>query len=169
LQDIVYENLLHLEGNPSFHSFEKGDLAGFEQVIVNEDDEVTGFSRRLLIAATSLNIYDIVSSIHLLGGLAIASHIDREVFGIIGQLGFIPQDLKFDALEISPNTPVHKAKDRFQEYSSTAWITSSDAHHANDIGKVSTEFLMHEATFGELCLALKGVEGRKCLWGQTGE
>ena len=37
-----------------------------------------------------------------MGGIAIASHIDREAFGIVGQLGFIPEGLSLDALELSP-------------------------------------------------------------------
>ena len=42
----------------------------------------------------------------LLGGLAVASHIDKEAFSIISQLGFITEDMGFDALEMSPNMEV---------------------------------------------------------------
>ena len=157
LQDVVYENLLHIENNsPDL-------IGGFNQVVVNEKNEVLSFNNRLLIAATQLTAYSVVDTIHSLGGLAIASHIDREVFGIISHLGFIPPDLKLDALEISPNTSLEKAKKIFDEYSHIPWITSSDAHNLNDIGKVSTGFLMHDSTFEELYLALKGVDGRKVI------
>ena len=175
LQDVVYDNLLHIENNspdliiPPHPPLTKGgwDLKGgtgrFNQVVVNEKNEVLSFNNRLLIAATQLTAYSVVDTIHSLRGLAIASHIDREVFGIISHLGFIPPDLKLDALEISPNTSLEKAKKIFDEYSHIPWITSSDAHNLNDIGKVSTGFLMHDSTFEELCLALKGVDGRKVI------
>ncbi len=157
LQDVVYENLLHIENNaPDL-------IGGFNQVVVNEKNEVLSFNNRLLIAATQLTAYSVADTIHSLGGLAIASHIDREVFGIISHLGFIPPDLKLDALEISPNTSLEKAKKIFDEYSHIPWITSSDAHNLNDIGKVSTGFLMHDSTFEELCMAIKGVDGRKVM------
>ena len=157
LQDVVYENLLHIENNaPDL-------IGGFNQVVVNEKNEVLSFNNRLLIAATQLTAYSVVDTIHSLGGLAIASHIDREVFGIISHLGFIPPDLKLDALEISPNTSLEKAKEIFEEYSHIPWITSSDAHHLNDIGSVSTGLLMHDSTFEELCMAIKGVDGRKVI------
>jgi len=175
LQDVVYENLLHIENNshdlisPTPPTLTKGgwDLKGgtgrFNQVVVNEKNEVLSFNNRLLIAATQLTAYSVVDTIHSLGGLAIASHIDREVFGIISHLGFIPPDLKLDALEISPNTSLEKAKEIFEEYSHIPWITSSDAHHLNDIGSVSTGLLMHDSTFEELCMAIKGVDGRKVI------
>ena len=171
LQDVVYENLLHIENNspdliipprPPLTN-EGWDLKDVNQVVVNEKNEVLGFNNRLLIAATQLTAYSVVETIHSLGGLAIASHIDREVFGIISNLGFIPPDLKLDALEISPNTSLEKAKEIFEEYSHIPWITSSDAHHLNDIGSVSTGILMHDSTFEELCMAIKGVDGRKVI------
>ncbi len=155
LQDVVYEHLLHLEND--------GEQFG-EQVVVNEEDEVLSFNKRLLISATTLTAHSVVDIIHSLGGLAIASHIDREVFGIIAHLGFIPPDLKLDALEISPNTPIEEAKTKFSEYSHIPWITSSDAHHTHDIGRVSTGFLMQSPTFEELCMALNGIEGRKVMF-----
>lgn len=153
LQDIVYKNL------PSYDNLEKFE----NQVVVNELNEVLSFNKRPLIAAAALSAYSIVEIIHSLGGLSIASHVDREVFGIISQLGFIPPDLKFDALEISPNTSIEEAKEKFKEYSRIPWITSSDAHHLQDIGRVSTSFLIHNSTFEELCMAIKGIEGRRVI------
>ncbi|MFZ6016770.1 MAG: PHP domain-containing protein [Nitrospirota bacterium] len=154
LQDIVYENLQPGENDE--------DAFGM-QVIVNEYDKVLGFNKRLLIGSTRLSVNKIVELIHSFSGLAIAAHIDREGFGIIGQLGFIPPDLKLDALEISPSISVEKARIRFKEYSHIPWITSSDAHNLNDIGKVSTGLFMNHSTFDELCLALQGAEGRRII------
>jgi len=74
------------------------------QVLVNESEEVLGFNNRLLIGATELSVNRIVELIHIFNGLAVASHIDREGFGIVGQLGFIPEGIEFDALEISYRT-----------------------------------------------------------------
>lgn len=101
MQDIVYENLQLGENDEEVFGM---------QVIVNEKDEVLDFNKRLLIGATRLSVNKIVETIHSLGGLAIAAHIDREGFGIIGQLGFIPPELKLDALEISPNISTEEAK-----------------------------------------------------------
>jgi predicted metal-dependent phosphoesterase TrpH len=130
------------------------------QAIVNDLDEVEGFNEKLLIGATSRPLEDWVKDVHDLGGLAIASHIDREAFSIIGQLGFIPPDLRLDALEVSARTGITEARREFAELYRMPFITSSDAHFIKDIGKAYTIIRMSDANLGELKMALAGVEGR---------
>lgn len=152
-QEIIYKNL------------QKGsnDLKRFGyQVVVNEKDEVLRFNDRLLFIATMLRAKEIVELIHYFDGLAIASHIDKEVFSILSQLGFIPQDIKFDALEISYNTERRKAEVLFKEYNSFTWITSSDAHHLKDIGRRPTVFYLEDPSFDEIRMAFRG--SRKIEW-----
>jgi 3',5'-nucleoside bisphosphate phosphatase len=151
MQTVVYEHLQPGENDE--------DSFGM-QVIVNADDEVLGFNRRLLIGATNLSVNRIVDIIHELGGIAVASHIDREGFGIIGQLGFIGPDIGFDALEISCRTEFAEARQLFEVYSHFPWFSSSDAHRIEDIGRRLSRFSLQHATFEELTLAFRGVEGR---------
>jgi len=150
LQSFVYD---HLQGknNP--------DVFGL-QVIANEFDEVEGYQNRLLIGATDLSTEQIVGAIHHLHGLAIASHIDRESYSVIGQLGFIPETLGFDALEISMNTNDEEARKRFQEYSRYTFIRNSDAHCLDDIGKAMSGFLLEEPSFQEIAKAVRNEDGR---------
>jgi len=155
MQSIVYENLQPGENDE--------DVFGM-QVLVNESEEVLGFNKRLLIGATDLSVNRIVDLIHGFNGLAIASHIDREGFGIIGQLGFIPQGVEFDALEISYQTNRDEAHARYGLYQHIPWITSSDAHSLEDIGRSTTGFVMEHSTFEELCMAVKGIGNRKTVF-----
>ncbi|MFQ6092917.1 MAG: PHP domain-containing protein [bacterium] len=134
-----------------------------DQIVVNELDEVEGFNTKLLIGATALSLHKVVKTVHRLGGLVIASHIDRESFSIIGQLGFIPEDLELDAVEISAATPLEEAETDFSLYGDFPMVTSSDAHFVDDIGKRCTEFLLSEATTEEIKKALLNVDGRKVL------
>jgi PHP family Zn ribbon phosphoesterase len=166
LQDIVYSNLPGTEDDNSITlSFTKDGPGGFgEQVIVNEKDEVLGFSSRFLISATELPAQSIVDIIHSLGGLAIASHIDKDVFSIISQLGFIPENLSLDALEMSPNISREQAKLEFGFCSSYTWVSSSDAHYINSIGNRTTVFHIHEPTIQEISLAMQNIDGRKVEW-----
>jgi 3',5'-nucleoside bisphosphate phosphatase len=145
MQAKVYEN---------FHGKNEPEIFGM-QVIGNEMDEVLGFNDRLLIGAVEMSIEDIVDKIHSLNGIAIASHIDRESYSVIGQLGFIPETLKFDALEVSPNISLEEARKRFPEYRNYAMIKNSDAHFIEDIGKCVTEFQIEEPSFDEIKKALK--------------
>lgn len=154
-QDVVYENLLPGENDAKRFG---------EQIVVNEENEVLSFNKRLLIAATTLNVHSVVNIIHSLGGLSIASHVDKDVFGIISQLGFIPEDLKFDALEMSPRIDKETAEHLFKDYSFFAWISSSDAHYLENIGKRITSFFIKEPTIAEVASALKKIGGRKVEW-----
>ena len=151
LQERVYSNL------PG-----KNDQEAFGmQVIVNEKEEVLGFNEKLLIGATTISLEDIVRLIHSLDGLAIASHIDREAFSIVSQLGFIPQELGLDALEISPKITFEQARQRYQTL--FPLITSSDAHDPEDIGKSFTSFLLKEASVAEIKKALRNEDGRSLI------
>jgi hypothetical protein len=155
LQDIVYRNLLPGENDEKMFG---------EQIVVNEKDEVLEFNKRLLIGATLLSAQEIINTVHSLGGLSVASHIDKDAFSIISQLGFISEDMEFDALEMSVHMERAKADDLFESYNSFPWISSSDAHYLNDIGRRTTAFFMKEPTLEEMKLAMKNIEGRKAVW-----
>ena len=133
------------------------------QVIGNEFDEVLGFNERLLIGAVDMSVEEVVDRIHKLDGIAIASHIDRESYSIIGQLGFIPETLRFDALEISPSISIEEAQKKFSELEKYQFIQNSDAHFIDDVGKCTTEFLMERPSFDEIKKALRNNDGRKVM------
>jgi len=153
LQETVYA---HLSG--------KNDEDAFGiQAIVNEAGEVEGFNEHLLIGATGISLNGAVDLIHSLGGIAIASHIDRTAFGIIGQLGFVPPDVPFDALEVSARLGIHQARQRYPELKGYQLITSSDAHYVTDIGKASTRMFLESPAFPEIKLALSKQMGRYVL------
>lgn len=151
LQRLVYD---HLPG--------KNDERRFGcQAIVNEFDEVEGFNERLLIGATELPLDRLVREVHELGGITIASHIDRESFSVISQLGFVDPGISFDALEISRATGVAMARRRYPELERYPFILSSDAHRITEIGKGYTEFRLAGTTVSELTLAFASREGRR--------
>jgi predicted metal-dependent phosphoesterase TrpH len=144
MQDVVYENL----------SGENSEEVFGPQVIVDEWDNVLGTNSRLLIGATTLTVEQIVDAIHKWAGLAIASHVDRERFSLVGQLGFIPEGLKLDAVE------VWAAASAACDYGYPV-VISSDAHFLEDIGRNPTCFITEGASFGEIRKALRRELGRR--------
>ncbi len=132
-----------------------------DQVIVNENDEVMGFSPHALFAATRLSVYEIVDGIHRSGGLAVASHIDRGAFSIFSQLGFIPDDLDFDALEVSPLMTIAEARTAFQPPAHFPLVRFSDAHQPSEIGQAATDLVLAAPTFAEVRMAFDGQKGRR--------
>ncbi len=150
MQRLVYENL------PG----ENDEKVFGEQMVLGEDGSDARTSSRLLVGATTLTIEQVVEAIQNLGGLAIASHVDREGFGIIGQLGFIPEGLGLDALELSPHSGGRERWNSLSRESGLPLVESSDAHRLADIGVVSTSFDMESACVAELGKALSSQEGR---------
>ena len=148
MQNIVYENL----------SGENDEKYFGEQLIVDENDRVVGSTRKLLIGSTGLGIDKIVELVHSIGGLVVASHIDRDAFSIIAQLGFIPEELSLDALELSLRVESGEVNN-YKSYG-LPLVKSSDAHFLSDVGKVSTRFLLNTPSFLEVAMAFQGVERR---------
>ena len=147
LQKIVYENLEGVNDEEHF---------GY-QLVVDEQDGIIDLNKKLLIGATDLTVDRIVELIHSFNGLAIASHVDRERFSLLGQLGFVPEGLELD---LSPRYISEKKKLAFPMASGFPLVTFSDAHYSDDIGKTSTTFLLDDITVSELKKALKNKDGR---------
>lgn len=155
LQKQIYDALVPGENNEKLFG---------QQLIVNELDEIQGYNRRLLIGATSLTLFKLAKMVHDSGGLIIASHIDRESYSIVGQLGFIPEDLEIDAVELSANTTIQEAKNKIPDIWEYPIITSSDAHFLEEIGKVTTSLFLEQPTMEELDLAFRNRDGRKIIY-----
>jgi len=145
-QDVVYDSLRG-ENDPE---------AFGEQLVVNERDEVVCHNPRFLLGAIDLTLEEVVRTIHRLGGIAIASHIDRPSFSVISQLGFVPPGLGLDAVEVcSEDVPTIPEN--------LAVIRSSDAHRPEEIGARRTRFLVERPTASEIALGLGQTDGRRIV------
>ena len=133
------------------------------QTVVNEKDETIGTNKKMLIGATLLSLEQIVSMVGSLRGVIIASHIDRQAFSLLGQLGFIPEGISLDGLEISSRTSQEEAQKRFHAYRHYPFVRFSDAHYLEDIGKNSTCFLLAQTTSAEIKMALHHQGGRRVM------
>ncbi|GBD99989.1 PHP domain protein [bacterium BMS3Abin07] len=131
------------------------------QPVVNVKEEILYFNPLPLINAADIPVEKLVGIIHRNNGLAVASHIDREVFGIISQLGFIPEGLPLDAVEVSWRVKSEEEAQRFiagQEY---PIVSFSDAHHIVDIGRRITEFYIEKPAIKGIRMCLRSEAGRK--------
>ncbi len=153
MQEFIYK---HLTGK------NQPEVFG-HQVVADEHDHVLGENPRLLIGATRLSLNDIVKKVHQLAGICISSHVDRPSYSLIGQLGFIPENLPLDAVEVSYRVPLNKARSQIPGIGNYPCVTSSDAHFLHDIGKVWTELVLAAPTLQELILALAGTDGRRII------
>ncbi len=159
MQELVYERLQPGQNDE--------DIFGI-QVVANDLDEVEAINKRMLIGATDLSVEQVIEAIHDRGGLAVAAHIERESFSIIGQLGFIPVDLHLDAIEVSKAMTLKKARSQFKGYDCVPLTTASDAHSIEEIGVSPLQLqVTPPLDIDELRLALEGRWGRKIVEDQT--
>lgn len=149
VQNLVYA---HLSGE------NEPEIFG-EQLIMDDEDRVIDRHLRLLIGATDLTLDEVVQAIHNFGGIAIASHVDRPSFSVTSQLGFIPDGLGLDGIEVSSWSALPSPED-------LPVICSSDAHRSGEIGTRCTHFLMKAPTVLEIGMALKRINDRRILTGQ---
>jgi 3',5'-nucleoside bisphosphate phosphatase len=135
------------------------------QVWVNRKEEILGEEKRLLWSALKQGIDEVAAKVESLNGLFFPAHIDRAVNGILRQLGFVPEGLKINALEVLSdkltNDPV------FGELSKQhTLICNSDAHTLEQIGQRYTRLFMENMSFNELKLAFANKDGRRAERGE---
>ncbi len=151
LQTLVSQNLPDIKNNI--------DIFG-EQFIVDQSGEFVARKDQLLITATRLSFDKVFHAVTGLGGLFIPAHVNRQVFGLIAHLGFVPPDLTIDALEISRHITPEEARKEFPQIDAYQLIQSGDVHFLDDFLGVN-QFLIREPTISELKMALQGEAGRK--------
>jgi len=88
----------------------------------------------LLISALSATLLEIEQKVHQLGGLVIPAHVDRPFNGLFSQLGFVPEELKADAFEISKNARTSEWQSNGKIPKEKLIIRNSDAHTPEQIG-----------------------------------
>lgn len=132
-----------------------------EQTLMNARGRIVGIETKMLAASTGLRLSDSLKIIKRHNGLAVAAHLDRPSFSVISQLGMIPVDISFDAIEISAAAVSSARAAEFDSFGIPI-LASSDSHFLSEIGACCTALEILEPTFKELALALKGVAGRRC-------
>ncbi len=102
-----------------------------EQIVINADEEIEEFIEDLYLSvATSLTIDDILLFREQFGATIVPAHVDKPIFSLESQLGFIPNE-PFDALEISTGG---MRSGRDSDFSGYPIICASDAHYIENIG-----------------------------------
>ncbi len=109
----------------------RADIFG-NQYILDENDEIITEEEQFLLTATGLSVYSIVKKIKAIGAIIYPAHIDRSSYSILSNLGFLPDDLSFSALEVSKNAHVDSY---IKKYPKHLIIKSSDAHYLQDIAE----------------------------------
>ncbi len=133
------------------------------QLIVDEEENIINEEDMLLSTALNVSIDALADKVHELNGLFIPAHVNRQKFSLISQLGFIPSDIKADALEISKYISKEDFLKQYPYLSAFQIIQNSDSHFLESIGETSTVFEMNEVSFSEICKAIRGIGNCKTI------
>ncbi len=124
-----------------------------DQIAVDEDETIVHTERRLLLNSLALGFEDAVEWISREGGLAVPAHVDRVPYGLIAQLGIVPEGVGLPLAEADgERLPAACAA------STLVW--NSDAHRPDAVGRRLTVFRVLAPTIDELRRAARGESGR---------
>ncbi len=118
------------------------------QLFVDENDNFVGMESAVLSTSTDLTIDNLWRMVKRYDGLFVYAHVDR-MFGVVKQLGFIPNYPPFDAIEAVGTVNVN-----------CTVLRSSDAHSLSQIKKPQMKVKADSRTFDEFRKALM----RKDMW-----
>lgn len=148
--EIIYEHLPDVPNNPEFFG---------DQVVVDENDEVIRFEEKLLINSVDFTIDEVVNLVKSYDGLVALSHVNASHFSVVSQLGFVPEEVGVDALEITYDLRSEELE-TLNLPRKFPVITSSDSHYLADIGRGYTVFFLESPSVEEIKKALTKSEGR---------
>jgi 3',5'-nucleoside bisphosphate phosphatase len=130
------------------------------QILLSCDDRPCGTEEKALASPSKFDLPSAVRLIQENGGLAIPAHVERPSFSVYSQLGDVPRDVPFNALEVSPvNSRPVGLREKFARYGYPL-IGSSDSHYLSELGRARSLFSLERPSFEEIRLALLGQEGR---------
>lgn len=160
-QDILKAFQEYLDAN--LPDMRNDPLIFGDQVVVDENEDIIYIEEKLLVNATTVSIEELEKYVRENDGIFIPAHIDRMKNSIYSQLGFIPADLKADALEVSRRSTPEKFAGLRPEITRFNIVTNSDAHFPQHIGMVWNNLQIEKISFEEIKMALAGLEGRKIV------
>jgi len=129
-----------------------------EQFVVDATGEFIRREDRLLINSVAIGLENAAGLVRSMGGLAIPAHVDRKAYGLLANLGLVPQS--FEALEISRHITPGEAVERFPQLRGYPLIQSGDVHLLDGfLGNV--ELKLEKPKIAEIYMAIKGLDERK--------
>jgi PHP family Zn ribbon phosphoesterase len=137
-----------------------------EQFVVDAQGDFVRREERLLLSSANLSLHEAVEGVRALGGLSIPAHVNRKAYGLLENLGLVPTDVAFDALEISRHLNLNEATSKYPQLKGYPLIQSGDVHRLDEfLGK--NVFKVAAPTIHELGLALAQREGRSLSFRST--
>jgi 3',5'-nucleoside bisphosphate phosphatase len=156
-QEMVDANLPNIENNPDFFG---------EQFIVDETGDFIRREDRLLLNSINLSIDEAAQKVTELGGLFIPAHVNRKAFGLIANLGLVPENKNIKALEISRHIKTAAAYAEYPQIKGYPLIQNGDVHFIHEfLG--SSYYSLETPNLIEITHAILHENGRSLIISET--
>jgi PHP family Zn ribbon phosphoesterase len=144
--DRIYALLPDVKNNPDYFG---------DQVVVDEQDNIIRCEEKLLLNALEISIPELLELVHRHDGFAIPAHVESSPYGLLVNLGMIPNELESSVLEISCMARSETMLKMYPDLARLPLISNSDAHYLKDIGRAHTIFNAADASLSSLIAAAK--------------
>lgn len=149
-QKIVSQALPPLKNDPEHFG---------EQFVVDETGDFIRREDQLLILSTEMSLSQAWRFVNEMGGIFLPAHVNRKAFGLLENLGFIPQDIPLPAVEISRHLKSDEAVEKFPQLFGYKLLKGGDAHRLDELAGFN-QFSLAAPTFAEIKMAIHSFEGR---------
>ncbi|NCA80147.1 MAG: PHP domain-containing protein [Sphingobacteriia bacterium] len=153
-QEYIDQHIPNIQNNPDYFGY---------QIQVDENDNIVYQEERLLISAINQSVEQILKKVKTLDGIFILAHIDKSKNSIISQLGFLPPDLEVDALEVTKRGLDSGFIEQNSYLSNNLFVSNSDAHYIDDIGKSFTQYKLETLSIPELFKIIRTKQKNKII------
>lgn len=126
LQKRIDESLLSIPNSVDYYG---------HQWIYDEEDNPKQDYPKLLITSVDLTLKECIDLIHRFHGKAVLAHIYGRANGIVEQLGFIPENLDIDGIEVKHDSEIDRFRDEYPQLHHLPILINSDAHQLRDMVK----------------------------------
>jgi len=151
----------------SFNKFQKFVLARLpnkknnievfgSQHIYDSNDNIVGEYPLMLLNSVNVSIEEAFMEVEKLGGVLIPAHVDRDCYSIINSLGFIPESLDINAVEVTDLKKFNNTIRLFMDKEYTV-IQSSDAHKLENIFERKFKIKVCEMSLNGIIDSLRGI------------
>ena len=125
------------------------------QLKMDDSGETIGEEEDMLSMPLDVPVNELVDAVHDFEGVAVAAHIDRG-FSLISHLGFMPPELKIDAVEIWNAAKIGEMRSEFLRGRELNIISSSDSHHLDMIKAPKMRFWLKYPDVGSCLECIRG-------------
>ncbi len=130
------------------------------QFVVNSVGEWVSTEERFLAGAAEIGLEEAVGRVHAMGGMVIPAHVDRPSFSLFSNLGWVPESLQVQALEVTPQFIPRIGFEKWPQLKAWCLIVNGDAHRLQEMQN-RTLFKIDAPVVQEIHLALRGEQGRR--------